>query len=86
MNVQKNKDKEVRILVQRADRLGDVVFSLPVLERIKKDYPSATIDFLTSKIGNDFVKDHPLIRKTIISPANPLTTDFVNYLKSEGYS
>jgi ADP-heptose:LPS heptosyltransferase len=86
VNVQKNKDKEVRILVQRADRLGDVVFSLPVLERIKKDYPSATIDFLTSKIGNDFVKDHPLIRKTIISPANPLTTDFVNYLKSRKYN
>ena len=85
MNFQKKKDKEVRILVQRADRLGDVIFSLPVLERIKQNYPSATIDFLTSKIGNDFVNGHPLINQTIVSPENPLKTVFVNYLKSREY-
>ena len=54
-----------RILVQRADRLGDVIFSLPVIHAIKKAAPNIRIDFLTSGIGKKFLDGHPLIDKVI---------------------
>lgn len=37
---------ELRILVVRADRLGDVVLSTPVVEVIKKHYPNADLTFM----------------------------------------
>ncbi|MFC1770928.1 glycosyltransferase family 9 protein [Candidatus Margulisiibacteriota bacterium] len=52
-----------KILVQRADRLGDLVLALPVIESIKKTYPHYEIDLLTSPIGKELVTDHSLINK-----------------------
>jgi ADP-heptose:LPS heptosyltransferase len=55
-----------KVLVQRADKLGDVIFSLPVIENIKKYMPHVTIDFLTSALGSEFLQTHPLINKTLV--------------------
>ena len=52
-----------KILVQRADRLGDVVFSLPVLEALKNKFPKDEIHMLTSEIGAELLKGFPLVDK-----------------------
>ncbi|MFC1752806.1 glycosyltransferase family 9 protein [Thermoproteota archaeon] len=52
-----------KILIQRADKLGDITFSLPVIERIKKHWPHVSIHVLTSSIGKEFLESHPLIDK-----------------------
>ncbi|RAP38252.1 hypothetical protein DID80_02895 [Candidatus Marinamargulisbacteria bacterium SCGC AAA071-K20] len=54
-----------KILVQRADRLGDVIFTLPVLEALKKKYPDAQIDYLTSPVGAALLSHHPLVNKCL---------------------
>jgi ADP-heptose:LPS heptosyltransferase len=48
----------IRILIQRADRLGDMVVSLPVIDTLLAHYPNAIIDVITSKIGADLLKTH----------------------------
>ena len=50
-----------KILVQRADRMGDVILALPVIERLRVAYPDAQIDFLTSSLGAKVVDGHPHI-------------------------
>ena len=54
-----------KILIQRADRLGDLVLSLPVIERIKQNLPDSKITLLTSSIGEALAKEHPLIDHVI---------------------
>ena len=55
--------KEMKILVQRADKLGDVILSTPVIEALRTHYPHAKIDILTSKIGEDYCDGHEQINK-----------------------
>ena len=55
-----------RILVQRADRMGDVILALPVIERLAVLFPAAKIDFLTSGLGAKTVKGHDKISRTIV--------------------
>jgi ADP-heptose:LPS heptosyltransferase len=60
------KKRYKKILIQRADKLGDVVFSLPAIEALHLKYPEAKIDFLTSPIAADLVEDHPLVENVLI--------------------
>jgi len=50
-----------RILVQRADKLGDVILILPVLQQLKSQFPDLKIDVLTSSIGALFLQEYDLI-------------------------
>ncbi len=50
-----------KILVQRADRLGDLVFSLPVIQTLRDNYPNAYIVLLTSEIGTELVQNYSAI-------------------------
>ena len=59
-----------RILIQRADRLGDVVLSCPVIESLKYHRPELKIDVLTSPIGAKFLEGHPLISNLYIIDMN----------------
>jgi ADP-heptose:LPS heptosyltransferase len=58
--------KKQKICIQRADRLGDVVLSLPVIESIKKKFPESEIHVLTSSIGATFLKDFPNVDRCIV--------------------
>lgn len=80
-----------KILVQRADRLGDVVFSLPVIEQLKQLYPHTEIHVLTSPIGRKFLEPHPLITKIItIDLTKPRTSrdqrELLQTLRRENYT
>jgi ADP-heptose:LPS heptosyltransferase len=49
----------IKVLVQRADRLGDVLFSLPIIDQLKTlPYP-VQIDYFVSPSGKDLVAQHP---------------------------
>ena len=50
-----------KILVIRLDHIGDLLFSTPVFQAIKKAYPHAKLDVLVSKKNKEIVKDNPFI-------------------------
>lgn len=45
-----------KILIQRADRLGDMILALPVITALQQAYPQAEIHVLTSAIGAEVLK------------------------------
>lgn len=56
--------KEKRILLCRLGGIGDVVQTLPLVKYLKKKYPSASIEYLTSQMVADLLKSHcPYIDK-----------------------
>ncbi len=59
------KNPYQKILIQRADRLGDVVLILPVIDALRSAYPDAEIHVLTSKIGAQFLDGHPDVTNII---------------------
>jgi heptosyltransferase-3 len=54
-----------RILIQRADRLGDMILALPAIEAVIEKYPNARIDILASGIGKKALEGHPKINAII---------------------
>ena len=65
-----------RVLIQRADRLGDMVLTLPVLECLKQHGPHIKIDILTSPVGASLLEHHHLIDRVYaisIDDKNSLT-------------
>ena len=54
-----------KILIQRADRLGDLVLSLPVIESLKIEFPNLKIYLLCSERNINLTKTHPLIDDVI---------------------
>ncbi len=55
----------IRIIVQRADRMGDMIVALPTIEAIAAHYPDARIDVLASSIGAKVLEQHPKINAII---------------------
>jgi lipopolysaccharide heptosyltransferase II len=56
----------MQILIIQTAFLGDVVLATPVVEKLHRFFPDASIDFLLRKGNEALLKDHPIIRKTII--------------------
>ena len=56
----------MKILIQRADRLGDTVLALPVVEQLKKYNPTATIHMMVSPISVDMLELHPHVERLIV--------------------
>ncbi len=53
------------ILVVRTDRIGDVVLTTPVLEALRKAYPSARISIMVTSATKDVVEGNPFIDEVI---------------------
>ena len=60
-----------RILIQRADRLGDMVVALPTIEALAERYPNARIDVISSEIGKAVLENHPKINAIIEAKFTP---------------
>lgn len=54
-----------RILIVRADRMGDVVITTPVFSEIKRHYPNAFVSVLVSKEYRDLVDGNPWVDEVI---------------------
>ncbi|MFI5253523.1 MAG: glycosyltransferase family 9 protein [Bacteroidota bacterium] len=50
-------DKNLRILIVRTDRIGDVILTLPMARLLKKHYPGSHITMLIRKYTEELVED-----------------------------
>lgn len=50
-----------KVLIQRADKLGDMVLSFPVIEAISHHFPDTQIDVLASPQNEQIVRSHPKV-------------------------
>lgn len=60
-----NEQKNIRILVTRLDRIGDLVLSLPAIELIRYRFPNAYIAVMTRPATADLLQGHPSIDEVI---------------------
>lgn len=60
-----NDEKQVRILVSRIDRIGDVVLSTPIPREIKKARPDSFIAVLVKKYTRDIYFNNPHVDEII---------------------
>lgn len=72
--------KAPKILVVSTTALGDSLWATPVLRAIKKSYPKATVDVLTSKTGFPVFNKNPYVDKLILFK-EPLFFQFVRLFK-----
>lgn len=56
----------VRILITRADRIGDMVLTTPVFEAVRKKYPGAYLACLTFPENRDIVAGNPFLDEIIL--------------------
>ena len=55
-----------RILIIQLRRVGDVIFTLPVIGTLRKHLPDARIDFLVEPPGDQMVRLHPGLNETLV--------------------
>ncbi|NQT94962.1 MAG: glycosyltransferase family 9 protein [Candidatus Omnitrophica bacterium] len=54
-----------RIVILRTDRIGEVLLSTPVIEALRRKFPSAGISFVTSAYASDIVSDREDLTEVI---------------------
>ena len=64
------KNKNLRILVARIDRIGDVVLSTPIPREIKKAHPNTFITLLVKKYTRDVYLNNPYVDEIILFDAD----------------
>ncbi len=55
-----------KFLIIQTAFIGDVILSTPVIEKLKKEFPSCRIDFLLRKGNEGLFENHPFIHKLYI--------------------
>jgi heptosyltransferase-2 len=60
------KNKNLRILVSRLDRIGDVVLSTPIPREIKVAYPDSFVSVLVKKYTRDIYLNNPYVDEIIL--------------------
>jgi ADP-heptose:LPS heptosyltransferase len=66
--------KQIRVLISRPDRIGDVVLSTPLPREIKKKYPGCFIGVMLRPYTKDIYINNPYIDKIILF--NPLNNKY----------
>ncbi len=61
-----NNKKQLRVLVTRIDRIGDVVLSTPIPREIKKAYPNSFVSVLVKKYTKDIYLNNPYVDEIIL--------------------
>lgn len=54
-----------RIVIFQTAFLGDVILTLPMIQRLHEQYPQSAIDVVTIPKGSEFLKNHPAIADII---------------------
>lgn len=60
------KKEALKILIIQTAFIGDVVLATPVVEKLKRFFPDATVDFLLRKGNESLLHNHPHLRKVLI--------------------
>ena len=53
------------ILVFQTAFLGDVILTLPMIQVLRKNYPGAVIDIVTTPVASELLAHHPAISNVI---------------------
>ncbi|MDP6797346.1 MAG: glycosyltransferase family 9 protein [Candidatus Krumholzibacteria bacterium] len=61
----------MRILVMRFREMGDVILSLPLLDRLREAYPEAEIDFLVQDSLVPLIEGYPALDRILAWPRSP---------------
>ena len=56
----------MKFLIIQTAFIGDVVLATVIIEKLKRQYPDCTIDFLLRKGNESLLYDHPLVRNVLI--------------------
>ena len=70
----------MKICIERSDRMGDMILTLPVIQGIKQQNPQATIHVVASQKNLKICKQFSLIDKTYEKPTS--SSAFNNLIKS----
>lgn len=74
--------EQLRILISRPDRIGDVVLSTPLPREIKKKYPNSFIAVLVREYTKDIFLNNPYVDAIIIyDPNNKRLKQFLKDVK-----
>ena len=79
-----------KILIQRADRLGDLVLALPVIETLRHHFPDALIYVLCSSRNKQLLYHYPIIDEFIsfdihLSPSSADKQTFIESIKDHKF-
>lgn len=74
-----------KILIFRQSSLGDIILTLPVVQRLQESLPDAQIDYLTKSAYAPIVQFHPAIRKTFTFSDNRSFLEILPNLRSGQY-
>ncbi len=55
-----------RILLIKLSAVGDVVHTIPVLNKLRRRYPAARIDWLVTPAIADLIRHHPAVSNTVL--------------------
>lgn len=55
-----------KILIVQLRRIGDVIFTLPVIEVLRRNFPNAKIDFLVEHPADQIVHLNPYLNETLV--------------------
>ena len=72
-----------KILIVQPSRIGDIVFSLPVLAALKRKYPHAKISWIVDERCAEILKDNPLLDKTFIWDRTKKSYKYYKNLKKQ---
>ena len=59
-------NQAAKILIIQLRRIGDVVFTLPIAELLRKNFPDAQIDFLVEEPADQLVRLNPGLNQTLV--------------------
>lgn len=76
--------KPQKILIIQLRRIGDVIFTLPVVGVLRKHFPEAKIDFLVEAPSDQFVRLNPDIHETLIYDKNS-SWNWVRRIRKQKY-
>jgi len=74
--------KQLRLLITRIDRIGDVVLSTPIPREVKKKYPDSFIAVLVRKQTKDIYTNNPYVDEIIILNENNSWKGFWQNIKA----
>jgi len=58
--------KDLRILITRTDRIGDVVLSVPLIKILRKNFPQSYIAFMVRPYTKDLLIGNPYLNEVLI--------------------
>ncbi len=59
-------DRPLRLLITRADRIGDLVLSTPIFEAVRQKYPEAWIACLAFQENRELIEGQPFLNEVIL--------------------